>query len=491
MVFSSPIFVFLFLPLVAGLYFLAPRALRNALLLIASLIFYAWGEQLFVFVLLASIGVNWLFGLSLERWRGPLAARLAMLGAIVVNLGLLGFYKYSGFFVAQFNALTAIGGVPALEFSAPHLPLGISFFTFHALSYVIDIYRRDAQAQKNPVDFALYLAFFPQLVAGPIVRYHDISDQLRKRRENFDFAVSGAERALAGFGKKILLANPLGEVADRIFALPPDQLGAGAAWLGLIAYVLQIYLDFSAYSDMAIGLARIFGFNFLENFNYPFRSRSVHEFWRRWHISLSNWFRDYLYIPLGGNRVGATRGWLNLILVFLICGLWHGAAWTFILWGALHGFWLCVERAGFAKILARWPAPLSWTFTTLALVPTWVAFRSETIPAGLHYMAALLGFGATADQAASALEWLDLQTVVTLICAAAASVGLFTRVTSDWRLRANQKGGVVEPKLESLRIGADGAPILALRLAVLVAAAVFGCARMATGAYNPFIYFRF
>ncbi|HUO53445.1 MAG TPA: MBOAT family O-acyltransferase, partial [Rhodoblastus sp.] len=334
MVFSSPIFVFLFLPLTGVFYFLAPRPARNAVLLAASLVFYAWGEQFFVFVMLASIAMNWLFGLLLERYRKPAAGHALMAGAVVGNIGLLGFYKYSGFFVQQFNSLTAIGGWPALQFNAPHLPLGISFFTFHALSYVIDIYRRDAKAQGNPVDFALYLAFFPQLVAGPIVRYHDICDQLTGRKERFDLAVSGAERALAGFGKKMLLANPLGEVADRIFALPPDQLGAGAAWLGIAAYSLQIYLDFSAYSDMAIGLARIFGFNFLENFNYPYVSRSIQEFWRRWHISLSNWFRDYLYIPLGGNRVAEWRVWVNLVIVFLVCGLWHGANWTFIVWGA-------------------------------------------------------------------------------------------------------------------------------------------------------------
>ncbi|WP_374546181.1 MBOAT family protein, partial [Rhodoblastus sp.] len=302
MVFSSPIFVFLFLPLTGLLYFCAPRLARNAILLAASLIFYAWGEQLFVFVMLASILLNWIFGLILEKYRGPAAARLVIAGAVAVNIGLLGFYKYSGFMVAQFNSLTAMGGWPAVNFDAPHLPLGISFFTFHALSYVIDVYRRDAQAQKNPVDFALYISFFPQLIAGPIIRYHDICDQLRGRRERFDLAVSGVERALAGFGKKMILANPLGEIADRAFGLPGDQLGTGVAWLGIAAYSLQIYLDFSGYSDMAIGLARVFGFDFLENFNYPYRARSIQEFWRRWHISLSNWFRDYLYIPLGGNR---------------------------------------------------------------------------------------------------------------------------------------------------------------------------------------------
>ncbi|MCI4679215.1 MBOAT family protein [Rhodoblastus acidophilus] len=491
MVFSSPIFVFLFLPLTGILYFLAPRRARNAILLLASIVFYAWGEQLFVFVVLASVAVNWLLGLLLEWFRGRTASRLLMAGAVIANIGLLGFYKYSGFFVAQFNSLTAMGGWPAVNFNAPHLPLGISFFTFHALSYVIDIYRRDAKAQKNPVDFALYLAFFPQLIAGPIVRYHDISDQLTGRKERFDLAVSGAERALAGFGKKILLANPLGEIADRVFSLPHDQLGVGVAWLGVAAYALQIYLDFSGYSDMAIGLARLFGFNFLENFDYPYRSRSIQEFWRRWHISLSNWFRDYLYIPLGGNRVVEWRVWFNLVFVFLVCGLWHGANWTFVVWGALHGLFLVIERAGFGKVLARLPSAISWFYATAVVTFAWVFFRSDDLGAAWTFLAALAGRGASGSGVVSAGEMIDLQLVVTFALGAAASLGAFTWLTADWRLRAKQSRGEIHPGIDTLRIGSEGTTILVVRLGLLVAIAVFACARMATGAYNPFIYFRF
>jgi alginate O-acetyltransferase complex protein AlgI len=490
MVFSSPIFVFLFLPLTGLLYFLAPRAARNALLLAASLVFYAWGEQLFVFVMLASVALNWLFGLALEKFRGPGAARLVVAGAVAVNIGLLGFYKYSGFFVAQFNALTARGGWPAVNFDAPHLPLGISFFTFHALSYVIDVYRRDAEAQRNPVDFALYIAFFPQLIAGPIIRYHDICDQLRGRKERFDLAVSGVERMIAGFGKKMILANPLGEVADRIFALPHEQLGAGVAWLGIAAYTLQIYLDFSGYSDMAIGLARVFGFKFLENFDYPYRSRSVQEFWRRWHISLSNWLRDYLYIPLGGNRAPEWRVWLNLVLVFLICGFWHGAAWTFVIWGALHGFFLVLERAGLARALDRAPAAVGRLYTMAVVVLAWVFFRASDPGAAVAYFGALLGRGG-GEGALSASDLLDARLALALAFGALASVGAFTRLTADWPLRARQARGELHPGIDSLAIGKEGTAVLALRLAALVAIAVYGCAQMAASTYNPFIYFRF
>ena len=261
---------------------------------------------------------------------------------------------------------------------------------------MIDIYRRDAKAQRNPIDFALYISFFPQLIAGPIVRYHDICDQLTGRKERFDLAVSGVERIIAGFGKKMILANPLGEAADRIFALPADQLGSGVAWLGLAAYTLQIYLDFSGYSDMAIGLARVFGFNFLENFDYPYRSRSIQEFWRRWHISLSNWFRDYLYIPLGGNRVSEGRVWVNLVIIFLVCGFWHGANWTFVVWGALHGLFLVLERAGlgaFWRGCRRWPGmSMRWRSSC------WPGCSSApaTSPPPSTYLGALAGRGASA-----------------------------------------------------------------------------------------------
>lgn len=490
MVFSSPIFIFLFLPLCLTLYFLAPIRVRNLVLMLMSILFYAWGEGLFCLVMIASIAVNWVFGLLLERYPGRRDGRLIVAAAVAANLGLLGFYKYSGFLVDQLNGIIVPLGLAAIAFDAPRLPLGISFFTFHALSYVIDIYRREAEAQRNPVDFALYISLFPQLVAGPIIRYHDIHTQLTRRRTRFDFVVSGVERFVTGFGKKMLLANPLGEVADTIFALPPDELSAPVAWLGIACYTLQIYLDFSAYSDMAIGLARIFGFDFLENFNYPYTARSMQEFWRRWHISLSNWFRDYLYIPLGGNRVAEWRVWLNLIVVFLACGLWHGANWTFVVWGALHGLFLALERAGLDRVLARLPVPLRHAYVLVVVMVAWVFFRADDIHAAFAYLAAMAGLNG-ATHGASVAGFVDVRIALCLTVGALASLALFRRITADWRCRAGQSRGVLSPTLDTLRIGRDGTAALGARFVLLLAIAWLSAAQMASGTYNPFIYFRF
>jgi alginate O-acetyltransferase complex protein AlgI len=491
MVFSSPIFVFCFLPLTVIAYLLAPMRAKNIILLLASLFFYAWGEQIFFVVMLASIGLNWIFGMLLESFRGRAASAAILFGAVAVNIGLLGYYKYSGFLVTQYDLVAPSLHLREMAFDAPHLPLGISFFTFHALSYVIDIYRRDADAQRNPIDFALYISFFPQLIAGPIVRYHDICYQLTKRRVRFDPAVAGVERFVAGFGKKMILANPLGEVADRVFALQPDQLSASAAWLGVAAYTLQIFLDFSAYSDMAIGLARIFGFDFLENFNYPYRSRSVQEFWRRWHISLSNWFRDYLYIPLGGNRVAEWRVWLNLIIIFLACGFWHGANWTFVVWGALHGLFLIVERAGLGKALARLPAAVGHFYTMAVVILAWVFFRANDLGGAVNYLRAMAGGGATGENALATGQVIDGLGIACLSLGLGVSTGFFTRLTADWRCREGQSRGVMKPTLDTLRIGDEGRAVLAIRFVLLIAIAVLACGRMAAGTYNPFIYFRF
>lgn len=490
MVFASPIFIFLFLPLALTLYFLSPIRLRNAALLFMSILFYAWGERFFTLVMLASIAANWWFGMLLERYPAGRGGKAVVAAAVAVNLGLLGFYKYSGFLVDQFNALILPLGFTGVAFEAPHLPLGISFFTFHALSYVIDIYRRDAAAQRNPVDFALYISLFPQLVAGPIIRYHDIHTQLTERRTRFDYVVSGVERFVAGFGKKMLLANPLGEVADAAFALPAGELTTPVAWLGILCYTLQIYLDFSAYSDMAIGLARIFGFDFLENFNYPYTARSMQEFWHRWHISLSNWFRDYFYIPLGGSRVAEWRVWFNLIIVFLACGLWHGASWTFVVWGALHGMFLALERAGLGPLLTRLPAILRHAYVLLAVMVTWVFFRADSLDAAFAYLLAMAGMG-TAAHGPAVAQYLDLGVQICLVVGVLASASAFSRLTADWRCRAGQARGVLSPGLDTLRIGADGRATLVIRFTLLCAIAWLSAAQMASGTYNPFIYFRF
>lgn len=490
MLFSSPVFLFLFMPLLLLLYWSVPRAARNGVLLLASIVFYVWGERFFFVVMLASIAANWLIGLALDVLDGPRQRKAMVAFAVLLNIGLLAVFKYTEFLVANLNDLLALIGIGPVHVSSPHLPLGISFFTFHALSYVIDVYRGVATAQRKPVDFALYIAFFPQLIAGPIIRYHDIYKQLTRRAVTLELLASGTERFLAGFGKKMLLANPLGEVADQVFALPAAELSPGAAWLGVVCYTLQIYLDFSAYSDMAIGLARIFGFHFLENFNYPYRAQSIQEFWRRWHISLSNWLRDYLYIPLGGSRVANWRIYLNLFIVFFVCGLWHGANWTFVVWGMIHGGFLIVERLGLARMLAAMPPPVRHAYTLIVVSLAWVFFRASDVTQAGHYLQAMFGVGGSAPTL-DFLRYVDPLVIISLLIGGLASAGVFKRLTSDWRCRDGQREGVLRPPLDAIALDADGNWMLGLRLVVLLGVGVLGCSQVAAGTYNPFIYFRF
>ena len=330
MSFSSPIFLFLFLPSVLVLHFLIPKDWRNGFLLCISLLFYTWGAKSIILIMLFLIGFNYLFGIILERYSSDEQGkrRIVLFLAVLINVGLLCYFKYTNFLVN-----TIIFGEQRIN--PIHLPIGISFFTFQALSYVIDVYRRDMPAQKNPTRLALYISFFPELLAGPILRYRAMAGQIARRSIDLSGFAAGVRRFIVGLGKKVLIANTLATVADRIFSLAPAQFTPGLAWLGILCYTLQIYFDFSGYSDMAIGLGRMFGFEFMENFNYPYMSRSIKDFWRRWHISLSTWFRDYLYIPLGGNRGTPFRTHINLIIVFLLCGLWHGANWTFLVWGTM------------------------------------------------------------------------------------------------------------------------------------------------------------
>ncbi len=472
MVFSSPIFLFAFLPLALLLYYAAPRGLRNALLLGASLFFYAWGETAYVLVMLGSIAFNYLVGLGIgAQWPSPRAA-LAM--GIAGNLALLGSFKYAGFLTTNLNEVLAAVGVPPLPVPELHLPLGISFFTFQAMSYLVDVYRGETPAQRNPLRVALYIALFPQLIAGPIVRYHDVSGQLGERRHDVDGFAWGVERFIYGLGKKLLIANPLGEVADAAFGVPAGELGTVLAWFGLVAYTLQIYFDFSGYSDMAIGLGRMFGFRFLENFDYPYVSRSIREFWRRWHISLSNWFRDYLYIPLGGNRISPARTYLNLVIVFLLCGLWHGASWNFVLWGAWHGAFLALERAGLERILARLWRPLRHGYALAVVMLGWVFFRADDLPSAWAYLQALAGMGT----APAALHpW---QSHVSHEAWLALAAGIVLSVPLYRRLRAGAGAWPAMPAREWV-LG-FAVPVLVLGLAVV---------KLAAGSYNPFIYFRF
>lgn len=477
MVFSSTIFLFLFLPVVLGLYFLLRPSLRNGWLLLASLVYYAWGESPFLKLVLLSILANYLFGLALQELSRPAPRKLVLGLAIALNLGLLLWYKYATFVVGSYNDFLRLAhsSHAPLSLKPIALPLGISFFTFHALSYVVDIYRRHAVAQKSLPLLCLYILFFPQLIAGPIVRYHEISFQLSQRRVDLAGFAEGVERFIIGLAKKMLIANVAGEVADGVFGLAPADLTAHLAWLGAFVYALQVYFDFSGYSDMAIGLARMFGFRFPENFDYPYIARSMTEFWRRWHLSLSRFFRDYLYVPLGGNRRGSVRTYLNLASVFLLCGLWHGASWNFVIWGALHGTFLILERLGLLHVLERTWSPLRHAYCLLVVLATWVFFRAPNLSVASSFLHAMVGLGKGSGQVYRAVNYLDQERLLALGAGVLAATPLAARLGR--RLR---RGNLLQ--VACLDFG---------KLAALLALAAASAMRLSSGTYNPFIYFRF
>jgi alginate O-acetyltransferase complex protein AlgI len=469
MVFSSLTFLFAFLPAVLLLNLLTPARFRNTTLLLASLFFYAWGETVFVLLMLASIGVNYLAGLALGGARRTLVRRGVLLLALVANLGFLAWFKYAGFLAENANALGSLLGTGILEMSPVHLPIGISFFTFQALSYVIDVYRGKTEAQRNPVKVALFISLFPQLIAGPIVRYRDIAAQIERRILEAEGFAEGVRRFCVGLAKKVLIANTLAVPADQIFALPPHELSASVAWFGAVCYALQIYFDFSGYSDMAIGLGRMFGFRIPENFNYPYIATSITEFWRRWHISLSSWFRDYLYVPLGGNRRGPWRTYRNLIVVFLLCGLWHGASWNFVIWGLFHGGFLILERLGLGRALRSASAPLAHGYCLLAVTVGWVFFRAETLTHAAGYLSAMLGQSTAAGAARYIVDYADGETLIAFL------VGLIA--STPWLADASRR----------LRFDLATTASTAAIAVVLIVCAV----KLANQTYNPFIYFRF
>ncbi|GJM23102.1 MAG: alginate O-acetyltransferase [Planctomycetota bacterium] len=493
MVFSSLAFLFLFLPLVL----LAHTALMartgkaapgrvsvstaNLLLLATSLLFYVWGEGWLVWILLASSAVDFAAGLGIERagWRSEgeraRAARRWLAVSIASNLAFLGYFKYLGF---GLDALRDLSGNDALFANVADvaLPLGISFYTFQSMSYTIDVYRGAVPATRRPLDFACYVAMFPQLVAGPIVRYVQVSQELLSRRLDLPRFAWGLRRFVLGLAKKVLVANTLSVIADAAFESAPAELSAPAAWLGLLAYTFQIYFDFSGYSDMAIGLGALFGFRFPENFAWPYAARSIQDFWRRWHISLSTWFRDYLYFSLGGSRRGTAITARNLLLVFLLCGLWHGASWNFVLWGLLHGGFLAMERVGFARVLTRAPSVLRHAYVLLVVMLAWVLFRADDLPAALDYFGALVAGGGTLG---ALRPLLTPSVIVAFAVGAVACTGWPTHALE--RLRAR-------PALASTF--ARGLDSL-LSLGVCVALALLSTALLFQGASNPFIYFRF
>ena len=387
MLFSSMTFVFMFLPIVCTLYLLVRKELKNFVLLAASILFYAWGEPRYVAIMLATIVINWLGGILISETKYK---KTMLFLTVIGDLSFLFYFKYFNFFVENINAL--IGG--HIDFIKVIMPIGISFYTFQAISYVVDVYREEVKAQKDIYKLALYISLFPQLVAGPIVKYHDVADQIENRTVDFDKVYYGVRRFIVGLAKKMLLANTMGAVADKIFTQPTEQLDVAISWLGAVCYTLQIYYDFSGYSDMAIGLGSIFGFKFLENFNYPYISKSITEFWRRWHISLSTWFKEYLYIPLGGNKKGSLRTYFNLFIVFLVTGFWHGATWSFIVWGIWNALFIIVERmSGIYKKTGNIAFSIFQHFYTIsAFTIGWVIFRADTLTYAYKYILAMFGF---------------------------------------------------------------------------------------------------
>lgn len=475
MVFSSPIFLFFFLPALIVLYFCTPKQFKNSLLLLASLLFYAWGEGFYVLLMLLSISINYSFGRLIDRQQ---SSQLLLSIGVILNLGILVSYKYSNFIVDNLNTALNTFAIPAIDLAPVHLPLGISFFTFQAISYLIDIHRKEIPSQSSVIKLGLYISLFPQLIAGPIVRYKTIITEIDTRHISSKMFAQGAERFIYGLAKKMLIANPLGYAVDVIFDLPLSELPTHVVWIGILFYALQIYFDFSGYSDMAIGLGRMFGFRFLENFNYPYSAQSLQEFWRRWHISLSSWFRDYLYIPLGGNRGSELRTYANLFIVFVLCGLWHGASWNFLVWGMFHGAILSIERFGLSRLIGQLWRPFRHCYLIFVVLVSWVFFRAENLSDAIIYLKAMFSMNFSAVP----FEFLDaisFEVIFALLVGLVLSTPIFKAFQTSGERREVSVANTSSTLLVSTRV-------------LLVSTLLFLSAMsLASSTHNPFIYFRF
>lgn len=485
LIFSTPIFLYFFLPVVLIVFLLSGR--RNWVLLAASIVFYYWGETTFTLLLLFSVTINYFIGMAIARHgEGSDTGRLWLTGGIAVNLLLLTIFKYADFFVSNLNVVVTAVGLPALSEPNIHLPLGISFFTFQAMSYLIDVYRGTVKVEKNPSTLALYITMFPQLVAGPIVRYEEIADQLHKPRWRADDLAIGAERFVIGLAKKVIFADPVGQLADKIFQASGGDITSPVAWLGAICFTLQIYFDFSGYSDMAIGLGRMLGFRFPENFAHPYKSRSIQEFWRRWHMTLSRFFRDYLYIPLGGSRGGVLRTYANLWIVFLLCGLWHGASWLFVIWGGWHGLFLVLERTSFGRLINASPVLVKHLYVMLVVIVGWVFFRAETLPQALQMLSAMFAGGGWFDALDHLRTIANNYELFLVVVGAVLTLPIRRRLEGAiyvWRRRhwPNHSNGAQPVKLG----------LATARAAVYSGAVVYAMSAMAANTHQAFIYFRF
>lgn len=487
MIFSSIPFLFYYLPAVIILYFLAPKRAKNAVLLAASLFFYAWGEPRYLIFMVAAILQGYIFGLLTEKFRGKPLAKVFLILSLVISLGLLGYCKYADFFITSFNSVTGLS-VATLNIA---LPIGISFYTFQILSYNVDVYRGDIKAQRNIITLAAYVAMFPQLIAGPIVRYSDIAAQLENRTHTLKGISEGTRRFVLGLAKKVLVANILGEVI-QVYKLS-DEKSVLFAWIYAAACMLHIYFDFSGYSDMAIGLGKIFGFSFPENFNYPFISKSATEFWRRWHISLGSWFRDYLYIPMGGNRVPKWRWLINIFVVWLATGLWHGAAWNFVLWGLIYAVLLVVEKFGLMKILDK-AKPLAHIYVLLVTAISFIIFDSDTIGGAFGTIGSMFGAGNLPLVNAESVYYLRSYAVV-LIIAAIGSTPLPKMLVNKLAKLMPKKAEIAKNNENGEAVAVEnsvGNTILSIAEPVcLIALLAVTSAFLIDGSFNPFLYFRF
>lgn len=469
MLFSSLTFICIFLPLVCAVYFLVRPSLRNYVLLVASILFYAWGEPTYVAIMLLTILVNYIGALLTSRTRSAVGRRALLALTVILDLGTLFYFKYFNFFIENINAWFRSD----VDFIHVIMPIGISFYTFQAISYAVDVYRRDTPVQKDVFKLALFICLFPQLIAGPIVKYNDIAAQIDERESSTEKIVGGVRRFIMGLAKKVLIANMMGSVADKVFSQSTDILPAWVLWMGAITYSFQLFFDFSGYSDMAIGLGKIFGFDIKENFNYPYISKSITEFWRRWHISLSSWFREYLYIPLGGNRKGKMRTYLNLFVVFLCTGFWHGAAWNFIFWGIWHGVFIVIERlTGLNKHETKtwWANGLKHFYTILVFVVGWVMFRAEDMAYAWSFIKGMFGLAGQHETYYEFGYYADVPEILTFVAALLCIVPLFKNFLQ------------MEGKKPIYRIAVNAWLLILLLLSIM---------SIASSTYNPFIYFRF
>ena len=473
MIFSSLLFLFRFLPAVLFTYYIVPGSLRNLVLLLFSLVFYAWGEPVYIVLMLVSVLVSFTGGIAVDRMKKngrPLGAKVALILSSVISLSLLGFFKYADFAIGTINSLTGAG----IDLLKVALPIGISFYTFQTMSYTIDVYRGEAEVQKNLISFGAYVSMFPQLIAGPIVQYKTIDRQLRSRRESSEEFAQGVHRFVVGLGKKVLLANNAGALWDTVSSMTCTELPVMTAWMGLAAYTFQLYFDFSAYSDMAIGLGHMFGFRFLENFNYPYISKSITEFWRRWHISLGTWFRDYVYIPLGGNRVNPLRHIRNIMVVWLLTGIWHGASWNFVIWGIYYGILLLIEKFFLGKYLQKLPSVFQHIYCMFFVMIGWNLFVFDDMGAGIAYLKALFG-GYGQGILNRETIYLLYNNIVLLILLVIGSTHLPKKIG------------------EKICLAVRNHDTVAIFLRSLFYAAVFllSVAWLVDASYNPFLYFRF